>query len=188
MWYTKGIVEHFFDISLENPFKTWWKARKYFKRPRLGLKWYTGRSIVGQGKILNLHVSDVRWKDKYDSPRHEFSPFININLFNIIGLYVRSRIPYLDEFGERQDGSMEYWEYLLDWLYYEDKKTLKCYSTWITQSKLYEEVIQWAEVAIDDIKKPYHYIMPCVAMSLNRRGIKELKRELHEQGRNSGDY
>lgn len=188
MWYTTGIIEHFFDISLENPFKTWWKARRCFKIPGLSFRWYVGGSVRGQGKILNLQVSDVQWKDKYDSPRHEYNPCINVNLFNIIGLYIEPKVIYIDEFGEKQDGSMEYWEYLLDWLYYKDKKTLKCYPTWVTQSRLYEKAIQWAEVAVDDVKEPYPYLIPCVAMSLNRRGIKELKRELHEQGRNSGDY
>lgn len=188
MWYTTGIVEYFFDICISNPFKTWWKARKYFRRPKLSFQWYFRRSIRGRGKILSLHISDIQWKDKYDSPRHEFSPFIEINLLNVIGLHIESKVPYFNEFGEEQDGSVEYWEYLLDWLYYKDRKTLKCYPTWVTQSQLYEKVTHWAEVAIDDVTEPYPYIIPCVAMSLNKRGIKELKRELHEQRGNSGNY
>lgn len=81
---------------------------------------------------------------------------------------------------------MEYWEYLLDWLYYKEKKTLKCYSAWTGQSQLYKTV-KWgkAEDGSDDVYIPMPYTVPCVAMSLNKAGVAELKKELNEERGNT---
>ena len=81
---------------------------------------------------------------------------------------------------------MEYWEYILNWLYYKNKQTLRCYSTWIGNSKLYKTCKYGnAEDGSEDTWKALPYIVPCVSMSLNKQGIKELKRELNEENRNT---
>lgn len=68
---------------------------------------------------------------------------------------------------------MEYWEYLLNWLYY--KKTLKCYSCWVGDSRLYKSIKYNKD---EDIVTPMPIVTPTVAMSLNKEGIKQLKKEL----------
>lgn len=179
-WYYNLIA-----CSIENPLKTWWKARKYFKFPKIRIatstsKWsFPYASKWWQGKLLDINIHDVYWKDKYDSPRHERNPLIYICLFSKYSLWIQFTMTYKNEFGEDTDGSMYYWEYLLEWLYYQDKKTLQCYSSWISESELYKQT-KWgdAEDGSEDITTPYKYIIPCVAMSLNKRGIKELKKEI----------
>ncbi len=179
------------DIMIENPFKTWWKARKYFKRPKLRFRTFSTswRSYKRGGRILEIDCLDVMWKDKFNSPRHERSPHISILLFQKFGVRVNFYIDYYDEFGEKQNGDMEYWEYLLEWLCYKEKSTLKCYSGWTGNSQLYKTV-KWgnAEDGSDDVYIPMPYIVPCVAMSLNKAGVAELKKELNEKRGNTQCY
>ena len=183
-------MDTLFNIWIENPLKTWWKARKYFKRPKISFHYfiiskyknYPYASYKRIGKILDLCIEDVEWKDKYNSPRHERNPLIYIALFRKIGFSIYFNIYYKDEFGETQSGDSYYWEYLIDWLYYNERKTLKCYSTWIGDSSLYKRVTTWGdrEDGTNDEYKPLKYVIPCVAMSLNKEGIKELKREIND--------
>lgn len=182
MWWTGRKLSKWIDITIENPFKTWWKARKYFKIPKLRFSAFSDsyRSYKHGGRILEIDCLDVMWKDKFNSPRHERSPHISILLFRKFGIRIDFYIDYYDEFREKQNGDMEYWEYLLEWLYYKKKKTLRCYSSWTGDSKLYR-VRHWgkAEDGSEDTYTPARFIIPCVAMSLNKNGIKELKRELN---------
>lgn len=196
MWYTKNRKQHLFNICLENPFKTWWKARKYFKRPKLKVIIHRVRKYNGYpyatwkhlGKILDINVHDVWWKDKWNSPRHERNPLIYICLFRRIALSVLFRVDYYDEFGVKKDGSMEYWEYLINWLYYQEKKSLICYSTWTHGSQLYYRTKYGkAEDGSEDVREPLPCVTPCVALSLNKKGIKELKLEIINE-RRGGDH
>lgn len=185
-WYNTKFKK-WFNISIENPFKTYRKASKYFKKPKW--KWrfhlvtrssgYPYASWIHLSKILNIWIQDVWWKDKWDTPRHERNPIIYICLFKKFAFTARAYIYYYNEFGEKQNGDMEYWEYVLNWLYYKEKKTLRCYSTWVRDSELYRKIEYGeAEDGSDDKYIPYKYICPTVAMSLNKEGIKELKKEL----------
>ena len=191
MWSTNEKISKWIDIAIENPFKTWWKARKYFKRPKLKFKTFftSYKTYKQRGKLLEIECFDIMWKDKFNSPRHEISPHISVLLFGKFGFRVDFYIDYYDEFGELQNGDMKYWEYLLDWLYYKKKKTLKCYSAWTGQSQLYKTV-KWgkAEDGSDDKHIPIPYIIPCVAMSLNKAGVAELKKELNEKRGNTQCY
>lgn len=191
MWWTGRKLSKWIDIRIENPCKTWWKAREYFKRPKLRFRTFSSswRLYKQGGRILELDCLDVIWKDKFNSPRHEISPHISILFFRKFGLRVDFHIDYEDEFGEKHNGDMEYWEYLLEWLYYKERSTLKCYSAWTRNSDLYKAV-KWgkAEDGSEDTYAPLTYTIPCVAMSLNKRGIKELKRELNEEERNTSSY
>lgn len=182
-----GKMGKYFNSYIENPLKTWIKAKKYFKRPKISfrifrVKKYSGYPYVSYlrlGKILDIYIHDVWYKDKYNSPRHERNPLIYICLFRLIAISINFNIYYNDEFGEKQNGDMEYWEYILNWIYYKDKKTLKCYSNWIGLSKLYKERIYGnAEDDSEDTFTPMHYVIPVVAMSLNKKGIEKLKEEL----------
>ena len=101
---------------MENPFKTWWKVRKWFKFPKPSI--YFGPIVSGlpyglPDKWIELYIYDVTWKDKYNSPRFEFTPQINLNLFKKYQLLLtfQTNDDYL------------YWETILDIIYY--NKSLK---------------------------------------------------------------
>lgn len=191
MWTTGRKLSKWIDMRIENPFGTWWKARKYFKRPKLRFRTFSSswRAYKQGGRILEFDCLDIMWKDKFNSPRHEISPHISILLFGKFGLRIDFHIDYEDEFGEKHNGDMEYWEYLLEWLYYKEKNTLQCYSAWTRNSALYKSV-KWgnAEDGSEDAYVPLTYTIPCVALSLNKKGIKELKKELNEETRNTSSY
>ena len=64
-----------------NPFYIWWKCRKYFKFPNIkihtgGLTWFFGYPICKEylNKFIDFRMSALGWKDKYNSPRHEWDP------------------------------------------------------------------------------------------------------------------
>jgi hypothetical protein len=97
------------------PWRTWKKAKKYFRFPDIRL-----RAAI-RPRLLHyfwnwydfLYVSDVSWKDKYNEPRHEDNPCIAINFFNLLQFKI--------EFGrwiKGKDYSMEYWEALLCFVKY----------------------------------------------------------------------
>lgn len=177
-WYNKRF-EEWVNIYIENPFKTWKRAKKYFKRPKFKGFFHIVRTYRHYpyacydriGKILDIRITDVGWKDKWDSPRHEESPNIFICLFRKFAFTGRFYISYYDEFGEKKNGDCYYWEYLLDYLYY--SKSLKSYSCWTSNSKLYKLYSN-----AEDTYKPFKEVVPVVAMSLNKEGIKQLKEEL----------
>lgn len=183
--FNTGKWESWINYYIENPFKTWWKARKYFKRPKLSFhilrvtkfKNYPYASYKWIGKLLDIRIEDVQWKDKFNSPRHEGNPRIWICLFRTIAFAVNFNVYYEDEFGEKQSGDLEYWEYVLNWLYYKNQKTLRCYSAWTRNSQLYR-TRHWNKTEDKDTVTPAPSIVPCVAMSLNKQGIKQLKSEL----------
>ena len=114
---------------MENPLRTWWKVRKWFKFPKPSL--YFGPITSGlpcgfPNKWIELHSYDVTWKDKYDSPRFEFTPQINLELFKKYQLLLTFQTNNNDV----------YWETILDIIYY--NKSLKeaiDRNTWETCSK-----------------------------------------------------
>ena len=64
-----------------NPLHYWWGVRKHFKRPRAHFvhgKYYGyfGLPIRTYYGMLNLHCVGLGWKDKFDTPRHEWDPII----------------------------------------------------------------------------------------------------------------
>lgn len=220
-FYTTGWLEKWINIFIENPFKTWWNARKYFKRPKLHFRFifcpyikpdfeYLNKKIKERpyiderkesiehikdlinrhsyhyncpyisydymGRILDIKMSDVQWKDKFNSPRHERSPYIYFCLFKLIGFSINFYIPKYNEFGERENGDMEYWEYLLDYLYY--TKSLKINSCWQYDSKIYRTRVTYgnAEDGSEDKFEPYRQIIQTHLFSLNKTGLKEFKK------------
>ena len=59
---------------MENPLRTWWKVRKWFRIPKPSI--YFGSIISGlpcelPNKWIELHSYDVTWKDKYNKRREE---------------------------------------------------------------------------------------------------------------------
>ena len=101
---------------MENPFKTGWKVRKWFKFPKPSI--YFGPIVSGlpyglPDKWIELYIYDVTWKDKYNSPRFEFAPQINLDLFKKYQLLLTF---------QTSDDDI-YWETILDIIYY--NKSLK---------------------------------------------------------------
>lgn len=155
-----------FYIFISNPFKTWWRARKYFKRPKIKFSFALLPFREYYGKVLNLTIRDLMWKDKFDSPRHEINPYIRISLFNRFAVYIGTHVDYVDEFGIKRNGDNQYWEYMLSYLYY--TKSLKLEpSPWVYYSKIFKDEDS------EEVKIP---IMTHL-FSLNKRGLKEFRKE-----------
>lgn len=175
-----------FTIHIENPLKTWWKARKYFKFPRPKLKFFFNSFAIANWRnssIVDIDIHDLYWKDKYNSPRHEISPIIYFCLFGILGFTISFPITYIDEFGDKINYDMVYWEYLLDYLYY--TKSLELRNLWTTQSQIFTTTNYGkAEDGSEDIKKPLLIPTMTHLFSLNKRGLKEFKK-LYVKRRNT---
>lgn len=189
LW-TTNKWDSWINIYIQDPLATWKQVKEYFKKPKISFRICRVKKTSGYpyasyhwiGKILDINIKDVQWKDKWNSPRHERNPLIWICIFRCIAFTINFNIYYEDEFGEQRSGDMEYWEYILDYLYYKDKKTLRCYSAWMHDSKLYRKrIFGKAEDGSDDTFKPCPCIVPCVAMSLNKEGVKKLKEELKNE-------
>ena len=80
------IQNKYFDLYLENPLKTYKAIKKYFRpiKPKFQWSWYKSN----KAKILEINSFDLMWKDKWNSPRHEFNPRINISIFNRLHVYI----------------------------------------------------------------------------------------------------
>lgn len=153
------------------PLKTYWKVRKIFKRPKIGFyfgKWsscpiHTFASSNNIPKILAIWSSDVSYKYKYDSPRHEEDPNFAIILFRKYIFAITFYMSYKDELRDVVNGSIEYWEFILNYL--EDKNLVKSFKKsygWERTSKL---------------NKDNKYIIPLLEFTLNKRGLKIFKKE-----------
>ena len=180
-WFYLEILD-LVHININNPFKTWWKARKYFKRPSIKchfglLKYsfpYANMNYIG--KIIDISIQDVMWKDKYNSPRHERNPYVWICLFRLFRFEISTRINALTETGKVEDRSMFYWEYLLDYLYY--SKSLKINQCWEYTSKVYTRIKYYSnrEDGEEDQVVPYKMVIQTPLFSLNKRGLKEFNK------------
>ena len=76
----------YIDFYWENPLRTYNKVKKYFKRIKPKFQWTFG--FRNKAKILEINSFDLMWKDKWNSPRHEYNPRMFFSLFNFIHLYV----------------------------------------------------------------------------------------------------
>lgn len=117
---------------LENPFKTWWKARQYFKFPKIKISF----NRVNTG--LFIKSKDILWKDKFNSPRIVEFPYIKIGLLNY-EIVIEFNHYKINEFGEKEEINYEYWEHLLKYLYYDH--SLKIDSYWEFYSKIQKKPI-----------------------------------------------
>lgn len=180
-WFYLEILD-LVHININNPFKTWWKARKYFKKPSIKchfglLKYsfpYANRDYIG--KIIDISIQDVMWKDKYNSPRHERNPYVWICLFRLFRFEIGTRINALTETGKVEDRSTFYWEYLLDYLYY--SKSLKINQCWEYTSKVYTRIKYYSnrEDGEEDQVVPYKMVIQTPLFSLNKKGLKEFNK------------
>ena len=108
--------KNWINISIESPFKTMKKLKGIFiplqRRIIFGGKhiYYPFIYCPKPSKIL-IRCNDVRWKDKWETPRYEDPPYIWIHLFglNLIFYWV-----LVDKSLDNDD----YWEQALWYLYY----------------------------------------------------------------------
>lgn len=112
-------------IYWQNPLRTYNKIKQYFLplKPKIQFGAYKWRDA----KILEFNAFDVTWKDKYNSPRHEYDPRIELTLFNYFRILITFEVK-----GQKNFDSMVYWEAALSWLYYKQHlpKTLQSTSGW----------------------------------------------------------
>jgi len=119
MPFSKGWNEY------RNPLYPWWKARKYFKRPKAHLImgkdiWFFGLYANRNyyNRILTIQLSSLGWKDKFDFPRHEWDPFINICFFRHYHIiWVFNWIDKKDQ--DSYTRSSATWEAILDYTRYD---------------------------------------------------------------------
>lgn len=176
IWNTK--FESYIDFFIENPIKTWWKCRKYFRFPNMSFHTFTHpmyncpyATFKCIGKIIDVSIMDVMFKWKYDEIRFERSPYIWICFFRRFGFSINFHYYIKNEFNEREFCDDEIWEYLLDYLY-KYKSLSKCIPHWLRDSKIYKERDK------EDKLVPFKYIIPVVQYSLTKKGIEQLKKEL----------
>lgn len=137
-------MNKYFDFYWENPLKTYNKVKKYFRPLKPRFEWSFGKR--NKAKILKINVFDLMWKDKYNSPRHEFSPRAFISLFNYIHLYIEWTL------GSDSMDDMVYWEAILDWIYYGKDLQEACTTGWTNWN---EETQMYETMEFVLLKEPY---------------------------------
>lgn len=137
-------MSNWFNFYWENPFKTYNKIKKYFKSLTPKIKIGFGKR--NKAKILEIYSYDLMWKDKYNSPRHEYNPRILISLFNYIHIYIFFNID--DSFND-----MLYWEAALYWLYY--KESLQKCVNYCNYSEFDSEMSRYNSRFYMPLKEPY---------------------------------
>lgn len=116
-------------IDIRNPKKTMNKLKGVFKPLKLYFRFTIDEWApypvlwVSKPAYIQIMFNDVGWKDKYDTPRFEYHPYIWIHIwkFNLIWWW-----EYSNKLGETED----YWEQALWYLYYSDNNIKKAKETW----------------------------------------------------------
>ena len=136
-------MNKYFDFYWENPLKTYNLVKKYFRDIKPKFQWKFGKRR--KAKILELNAFDLTWKDKWNSPRHEYNPRIFFSLFNYIHLYVEWTL------GDSME-DMVYWEAILDWMYYGKSLQEACTNGWCQYNK---ELDEYEHLIFTVLKEPY---------------------------------
>ena len=174
-------LKNYIYIKIKNPLRTWRKAKECFRKPHVKIHFFSNihhncpyASIFNVSKILCIISEDVQWKWKWGDVRHERDPYIWVCFFRTFGFSINYKVFYRDELGKKEDGGMYYWEYLLQYLYV-NNKILKAPDVWSSESKLYR--IEDEEVNPDKTRRmvTYRNITPTQLFSLNKEGFKKLQ-------------
>lgn len=115
-------MKKYIRIWKGNPFKTMRKLRGIFIPLEMSLKigkWNhiailpVSKDVLG--KVIDIFISDVIWKDKYDTPRYEYPPMITITFFRTFCIHI-----CWNKFPKHLKGVNldDYWEQALWYLYY----------------------------------------------------------------------
>lgn len=122
-----------------NPFYIWWKCRKYFKFPRpvtrIGkIIWFFGMPIKKDyyNRLIDLRLSAVGWKWKYERIDFEWNPYIAITLFR--------KWQWSVHFNYGEDSHIV-WECMLNMVYNNDTLREAVYShIWVSEDKTYSAI------------------------------------------------
>lgn len=147
-------MNKYFDFYWENPLKTYNKIRNYFLPIKPKFQWTFG--FRNKAKILEINSFDLTWKDKYNSPRHEFNPRMFFSLFNYIHLYINWTL------GKDSMHDMVYWEAALDWIYYGKDLQQACTTGWSEWNK---ETQSYELMPFTILREPYHTVLKCKALN-----------------------
>ena len=136
----------YFYWYYENPLKTYKKIKTYFLP--LKTKWSFSFGKGNGAKIFDFSCFDLTWKDKWNSPRHEFSPRIKISLFNRFHLLITYTV------GDSMN-DMAYWEAALWWLYFGKSlpDAVKRSSGWQEYNK---ETDCYEDMKFTILREPWH--------------------------------
>lgn len=93
-------------MLIENPLRTWWKVRKWFKFPKPSICFYKDFSA---SKLIEFYCWDVTWTEKeYQNIRLDFSPYIELTLFKRFSWKLTFKVPE----------DYVYWETIIEIVYY----------------------------------------------------------------------
>lgn len=108
----------------KNPWYHWWEVREYFKRPKAHFLfrkkfWTFGLPARRDyyNPVIDIGFHALGWKDKWDSPRHEWDPMICITFFRTWHLLWIFNWAVKEEKNSITK-SMATWEAILDYSYY----------------------------------------------------------------------
>lgn len=108
----------------EYPWYHWWEVREYFKRPKAHFLfrkkfWTFGLPARRDyyNPVIDIGFHALGWKDKWDSPRHEWDPMICITFFRTWHLLWIFNWAVKEEKNSITK-SMATWEAILDYSYY----------------------------------------------------------------------
>lgn len=124
--------------SWKNPFRTVWRARKVFKKPfwRIYIGPYHGGTYFHfESFFLSYMTQDLLWKDKYETPRFEYHPRIDIVLFKFHHIHIHLESPRTLVNVDDDD----YYEQMIWFLDYCNSDIKKAKETWPYKKYSYEE-------------------------------------------------
>lgn len=126
----------------KNPYYWWWKVRKYWKIPKLHLAhigkitWWYGLPISHDyyNKYFDVRLSGLGWKSKYDSPRHEWDPYLCFTLFRKWQLiFIWNFRPHFSrKVKEYSTINLATWEAILEMAAFDGNIADVCHSEWLT--------------------------------------------------------
>lgn len=93
------------------------KGKRYNRNPSFDIFGYN----ISYGLPIWIHYNDLGWKDKFNSPRFEFSPMFVIYFFNW---------QFCIWWNSPDRNNDLYYEMILWWLNYSDKNIDKAEKTW----------------------------------------------------------
>lgn len=153
-------------FCIENPFKTWWKVRKYFKLPNISLHFFGHiykncpyANFKNAASVLDIWCNDVYIEDRHGYPSHVRSPFIWVCFFGKFGFSINFNVWYTNHKGWKTSGDSYYWEYIDSILHY--GKTLNDVECWTSK----------------DFNTGKRIPVPTPFFSLNKRGLSMLTEE-----------
>jgi hypothetical protein len=90
-------------------------------------KFLGGYYYITWGWPISVTTNDLGWKDKYETPRYEWSPALYVHFFGL-QFCIWWNAPKLE--GEKYPDNDNYYEMILWYLHYADKDIKKAEETW----------------------------------------------------------